>query len=120
MRHRIKKFGHFKKKDRDHRNSMIRNLLTSFFLHKEIVTTEKRALTITAMIDKLINVVNTKDQVIAVREIDTVLFTKASSLSLFATAPKLKGRKSGFSRIVPIKYRDGDSAKIVKLSLIEE
>jgi ribosomal protein L17 len=46
MRHRMKKFGHFKKKDLDHRNSMIRNLLTSFFLHKEIVTTEKRALAI--------------------------------------------------------------------------
>jgi large subunit ribosomal protein L17 len=119
MRHRMKKFGHFKKKDLDHRNSMIRNLLTSFFLHKEIVTTEKRALTITGMIDELINTANSADKLNAVREIDSVLFTKESGAHLMAVAAKFQGRKSGFSRITPIKYRDGDSAKIVKLSLVE-
>lgn len=119
MRHRMKKFGHFKKKDLDHRNSMIRNLLTSFFLHKEIVTTEKRALTIVAGIDRLINLANGDDKLNAIREIESVLFTKESGTHLFATAAKFKGRTSGFSRITPIKYRDGDSAKIVKLSLVE-
>ncbi len=119
MRHRMKKFGHFKKKDLDHRDSMIRNLLTSFFLHGSIVTTEKRALTITGSIDKLINVANEKDQLNAIREVGSVLFTKESSVLLFARAAKLKDRKSGFSRITPIKYRDGDSAKLVKIELVE-
>ncbi|MDQ1343940.1 MAG: large subunit ribosomal protein [Patescibacteria group bacterium] len=119
MRHRMKKFGHFKKKDRDHRDSMIRNLLTSFFLHSSVVTTEKRALAITGMIDKLINVANEENQLNAIREVGSVLFTKESSVLLFERAAKFKDRKSGFSRITPIKYRDGDSAKIVKIELVE-
>ncbi len=119
MRHRMKKFGHFKTKDRDHRDSMIRNLLTSFFLHSEIVTTEKRALAISGMIDKLINVANEENQLNAIREVGSVLFTKESSVLLFERAAKFKDRKSGFSRITPIKYRDGDSAKLVKIELIE-
>ncbi len=119
MRHRMKKFGHFKKKDRDHRDSMIRNLLTSFFLHGSIVTTEKRALAITGMVDKLVNLVNEKDKLNAIREVGAVLFTKESSAVLFERAAKLKDKKSGFSRITPIKYRDGDSAKLVKIELIE-
>ncbi len=119
MRHRVKKFGHFKKKDRDHRDSMIRNLLTSLFLHKEMVTTEKRALAISGMVDQLVNLANSEDKTSAIRQVGTVLFAKDSALALFAFAAKQKDRKSGFSRIVPIKYRDGDAAKIVKISLIE-
>jgi large subunit ribosomal protein L17 len=50
----------------------------------------------------------------------TYLFTKESSLELFKNvAPKYKGTKtSGFTRITPIKYRDGDNAKLVLLELI--
>lgn len=119
MRHRMKKFGHFKKKDRDHRDSMIRNLLTSFFQHSSIITTEKRALTIVSQIDQLINIANEKEELNAIREIGSILFTKESSLNLFKHAANLKGRKSGFSRITPIKYRDGDAAKLVKIELVE-
>jgi large subunit ribosomal protein L17 len=50
----------------------------------------------------------------------TLLFTKESSVELFKTiAPKYKGKKtSWFTRILPIKYRDWDSAKLVLLELI--
>jgi len=43
MRHRVKKYLKFKKKDRDHRDAMIRNLLTSLLEHKAIKTTKKGA-----------------------------------------------------------------------------
>jgi large subunit ribosomal protein L17 len=48
------------------------------------------------------------------------LYTKQSSLELFKNvAPKYKEKKtSWFTRIVPIKYRDGDNAKLVLLELI--
>jgi len=72
------------------------------------------------MIDRLINVVNTKDEMNAIRQVMQYLFTKESSLELFKNiAPKYKGTKtSGFTRIVPIKYRDGDNAKLVLLELV--
>ena len=120
MRHRVRKHLKFNDKTFQHRKAMERNLLTSFFLHKAIKTTEKKAAFIVPMIDKLINVVNTKDEMNAIRYVMQYLFTKESSVELFKNvAPKYKGVKtSGFTRMTPIKYRDWDCAKVVLLELI--
>lgn len=120
MRHRVRKHLKFNNKTFQHRDAMLRNLVTSFFMHKGIKTTEKKAKAIVPMIDKLINVVNTKDEMNAIRQVMQTLYTKESSLELFKTvAPKYKGKKtSGFTRITPIKYRDGDNAKLVLLELV--
>jgi len=70
---------------------MERNLLTNLFLHKAIKTTPKKASLIIPMIDKLINVVNSKDEMNAIRYVMQYLFTKESSLELFKNiAPKFK------------------------------
>lgn len=120
MRHRVRKHLKFSNKSFQHRKAMQRNLLTSFFIHKAIKTTDKKAKLIVPMIDKLINVVNTKDEMNAIRYVMTYLFTKEASLELFKNvAPKYKGSKtSGFTRATAINQRDGDNAKIVKLELI--
>lgn len=120
MRHRVRKHLKFNKKSFQHRRAMERNLLSAFFLHKAIKTTEKKAKLIVPMIDKLINVVNTKDEMNAIRYVMTYLFTKESSKELFTNvAPKYKDKKtSGFTRMTPIKYRDGDNAKLVLLELV--
>ena len=120
MRHRVKQNKNFNNKDFSHVRAMERNLLTSFFLHKSIETTEKRAKLIIPMIDKLINVVNTKDEMNAIRYSMKHLYTKEASLELFKNvAPKFKWNKtSGFTRAIAIKFRDGDNAKIVKLELV--
>jgi len=99
---------------------MQRNLVTNLFLHKAIQTTPKKAASIIPIVDKMINVVNSKDELNAIRYVMQYVFTKESSLELFKNiAPKYKGQKtSGFTRTTPIKYRDGDSAKIVLLELI--
>jgi large subunit ribosomal protein L17 len=56
----------------------------------------------------------------AIRYTMRYLFTKESSLELFKNiAPKYMWKKtSWFTRIVPIKYRDWDNAKIVLLELV--
>jgi large subunit ribosomal protein L17 len=98
---------------------MERSLLTNFFLHKAIKTTEKRAKFVVPMIDKLINIVNTKDEMSAIRKVMAYLYTKESSVELFKiVAPKCVGKTSGFTRITPIKLRDGDNAKVVLLELV--
>lgn len=99
---------------------MERNLLTSLFLHKSIKTTEKKAAAIVPFVDRMINVVNTKDEMNAIRYVMEYLFTKESSVELFKNvAPKFKGtRTSWFTRITPIKYRDWDNAKLVLLELL--
>jgi large subunit ribosomal protein L17 len=70
---------------------MERNLVTSFFLHKSIKTTEKKARAIIPMIDGLINIVNTKEEMNAIRQVMKLVFTKESSTELFKNvAPKFK------------------------------
>jgi len=120
MRHRNKKHLRFNNKNFQHRDAMLRNLLTSLFLHKEIKTTEKKALAVVPLVDKLINLVNSKDELNAIRQVMQFVYTKESSLELFKNiAPKYKSNKtSGFTRILPIKYRDWDNAKLVLLELI--
>jgi large subunit ribosomal protein L17 len=119
MRHRCKKNLKFNGKDFQERKALERNLLTNFFIHKAIKTTEKRAKFIVPMIDKLINLVNTKDEMNAIRQVMAYIYTKESSVELFKNiAPKCKGKTSGFTRITPIKYRDGDNAKVVLLELV--
>lgn len=120
MRHRVRKHLRFNNVSFQHRKAMERNLLTSFFLHKSIKTTEKKARFVVPMIDKLINTVNNKDEMNAIRYVMEYLYTKESSLELFKNvAPKYKGTKtSGFTRITPIKYRDWDNAKLVLLELV--
>ncbi|PID87315.1 50S ribosomal protein L17, partial [Candidatus Gracilibacteria bacterium] len=119
-RHRVRKNLKFNNKSFAHRDAMKRNLLTSFFLHKSVKTTEKKAKSIIPLIDKLINNVNKKDEMNAIRYAMKYLYTKESSLELFKNvAPKYKEQKtSGFTRMTAIKLRDGDNSKIVKLELV--
>jgi large subunit ribosomal protein L17 len=120
MRHRVRKNLRFNNKDFSHVDAMERNLLTSFFLHKSINTTNKKAKLVVPMIDRLINVANTKDELNAIRYVMKYLYTEEASKELFKNvAPKYKGNKtSGFTRIIAIKFRDGDNAKLVKLELV--
>lgn len=120
MRHRVRKHLKFNNKSFAHRDAMQRNLVTSFFLHKSLKTTEKKAKSVISIIDKLINVVNTKDEMNAIRFVMKYVYTKESSLELFKNvAPKYKDKQtSGFTRMIPIKYRDWDNSKIVKLELV--
>lgn len=119
MRHRVNKPAHFWGKDLEHRQAMVKNLLTSFFLHKSLITTQKKAEAIAPIIDRLVNMVNEKDEMNAIRFVSGFLYTKESSVELFKNvAPKYKERKSGMTRITPIKYRDWDNAKVVKIELV--
>ena len=120
MRHRVRKHLKFNNKSSAHRDALQRNLLSSFFLHKSIKTTDKKAKLIVPMVDKLINIVNTKDEMNAIRYVMKYLYTKEASLELFKNiAPKYKGNKtSGFTTATAIKQRDGDNAKIVMLELV--
>lgn len=119
MRHRVKKHLHFKGKDTGHRKAMVRNLLTSLFTHKSIQTTSKKAYAIEALAHRLIEVAKgDHTEYNKIRMISAELFTKESSLSLMTLAQGYKDKNGGYTRITPIKYRDGDSATLVKIELV--
>ncbi len=119
MRHKVNQQLKFNHKDKDHRKAALKNLLTSFFVHKSLIVTQKRAKAIAMFVDKLVNVVNTKDKMNAIRFVSRYLFTKESSLELFNNvAPKYTKNKSWITRVTPIKLRIWDGAKLVKIELI--
>lgn len=119
MRHRNKKHLKLKKRDVGHRNSIYRSLLTGLFQYTSIVTTEKRALAITPDAHRLIDIVNSDTaEHNKIRAVMAELFTKEASVSLMSLAKAYKDRNGGYTRMTAIKYRDGDSAKLVKLELV--
>jgi large subunit ribosomal protein L17 len=119
MRHRVKKHQHFNGKDNAHRKSVIRNLVSAVFENKSIVTTEKRALAITPVIHRLIEMANSEHtEFNKIRFITPEVFTEAASRAVLAIGPTYANQKGGYTRITPIKYRDGDAALLVKLELV--
>jgi large subunit ribosomal protein L17 len=119
MRHGVKKHQHFKHKDGAHRLSVLRNLTTSFFAHGSLMTTQKRAIALVPYVDAIINTVNSStEEFNKIRSIAKIVFTENASRMAFERSKKYSGQSSGFTRITPILFRDGDAAKLVKIELI--
>jgi large subunit ribosomal protein L17 len=119
MRHRVKKHQHLSQKDNCHRKAVLRNLLTGLFTHKAVKTTEKRALAIEPIAHRLIEMVKSDaTEYNKIRFISAELFTKEASTSLLSLAKNYAKQAGGYTRITPIKYRDGDSAKLVQIELV--
>ena len=119
MRHQVKKHLHLNGKDTNHRKAVVRNLLTSLFTHKSLETTEKRALAMEGAAHRLIEVAKgPHTEYNKIRMIGAELFTKEASVSLLTLAKNYAEMKGGYTRIIPIKYRDGDNAKLVKIELV--
>ena len=101
-----------------HRNLMLRNLVTSLLKEGRIKTTDTRAKETRKLAEKMITLAKKGDlhsrrQVLAfVTEEDVVK-------NLFDdVAPKYEERNGGYTRIIKIGPRRGDSAEIVYLELI--
>ena len=117
MRHRVKKvkLG----SDKDHTRSMLRNLAMSVIIYEKIRTTEKRAKAVAPLVDKLINIAKKKEKKDAIREIERLLQHENSSKKIMEELVKrYKDRPSGYTRIIPIKYRAGDAARVCQIELV--
>ena len=70
-------------------------------------------------IDSLINIAQgSAVEFNKIRSISEIVFTDVASRSVLERSAKYGTQKSGFTRIVPLQYRDGDAAKLVKIELI--
>lgn len=119
MRHRVKKHLHLNGKDKAHRKSVVRNLVTSLFEHGAITTTKKRALAIVPVVEGLVELSKgSHTEYNKIRFIAPQVFTEKASRAVLASAETYKDRTGGYTRITPIKYRDGDSAVLVKIELV--
>jgi len=110
-----RKFG----RESAHRTAMFRNMVTSLIMHGRLTTTDAKAKELRRYADRMITL--GKQQTIAARRrARRFLRTDASVARLFAdVAPKFSGRAGGYTRIVKIAHRRGDSAPMSVIELTE-
>jgi large subunit ribosomal protein L17 len=122
MRHR-KKTGVLRLgRTASHRDSMLRNLVTSFFEHERIKTTDRKAKALQPLAESMISLARRGDlharrlvlREIRRKEVVTKLFDDIAK-----RYPETKG---GYTRIIKAGFRHGDNASmsIVELTVLSE
>lgn len=112
MKHRI--FGKKLKRTIGERKSLFRNLISSLILKGKIQTTEAKAKAIKGQIDKLVGW-SKKGTLTARRRLLRVLDKRAVDKLMGGLTPIFEGRLSGFTQMVKLGPRKGDSAPVVLL-----
>lgn len=101
----------------DARVALVRNQVAALFEHGAITTTLPRAKAVQRMAERLITRAKRGD-LANIRQIAQHLPTKDSLRALLRNvAPGLAAVPSGYTQIAKLKYRRGDGALIVRLSI---
>jgi large subunit ribosomal protein L17 len=117
MRHRIS----FRKLSRthEHRRALLRNLVTSLFLHERIETTVAKAKEARRVAERMITFAKRGD-LSARRHVDSYVFDAAATRKLFDTiAPWYKERQGGYTRIIRLGRRLGDAGEMAIFELVK-
>ena len=118
MRHQ-KKQHKLGGRPRDARRLLLGNLATSLLIHEKIQTTQAKAKAVQPLVDKLINSAKTREKRLAIRHLNSMLHSELASRKVMEEFTKRYAeRKSGYTRITPIKFRAGDNAPIVQIELV--
>ncbi|GFE61551.1 50S ribosomal protein L17 [Geobacter sp. AOG2] len=103
-----------------HREAMFRNMVTSLLAHEKITTTDAKAKEIRSVAEKMITL-GKRGDLHAQRLAASYIREKSVVTKLFsAIAPRYKDRPGGYTRIVKLGIRQGDTAPISLIELVEE
>ena len=105
-------------RDSSARKALFRSILTSFFRHERIETTEAKAKEIRSLADELITLAKRGD-LSARRMAIARLYDEDDVRKLFSEiAPKYTDRQGGYTRILKLGPRRGDAAPMVLIELV--
>ncbi|MFA7060003.1 MAG: 50S ribosomal protein L17 [Pedobacter sp.] len=103
-----------------HREAMFRNMVTSLLNHEKITTTDAKAKEIRSVAEKMITL-GKRGDLHAMRLAASYIREKSVVHKLFTTiAPRYKDRAGGYTRIIKLGIRQGDTAPISLIELVEE
>ncbi len=117
MRHRV----HGRKLGRTtaHRTAMFRNQLTALFTHERITTTLAKAKELRPMAERMVTLAGT-GTLPARRKVLTMVPDKEVVRRLFDDiAPRFSDRPGGYTRIMRLGRRHGDSAEMAMIEFID-
>jgi len=117
MYHRIagRKLG----RTTDHKEAMLKNMVTSLITHERIETTEAKAKELRRTADRMITL-GKKGNLASIRRAGKTVKTKEALGKLFKDlAPRFEGRNGGYTRIIHNRTRKGDGAPMVIMEWVE-
>jgi len=125
MRHHVS--GYQLNRNKDQRKALRRTLIKQLFEHNRIQTTQAKAKAIRGDAEKLITLAKNSakgsdiDKVNARRLAASSLNDAEIVKKLFDdVAPRFENRSGGYTRMIKLGQRAGDSADMVVLELVEE
>jgi len=125
MRHKVA--GYKLGRSKAARIALRRNLMKQFFTHERIRTTRAKAAAIRGEAEKLITIARNSaegtdaEKVHAQRLVASRLGDNSLNKRLFEEiAPRFANRPGGYTRVLKLGPRMGDSAEMVVLELVEE
>ncbi|HEX6306104.1 MAG TPA: 50S ribosomal protein L17 [Anaerolineales bacterium] len=125
MRHKVAGYKLGRQKDR--RRSLRRNLMNQLFVHERIRTTRAKALALRGSAERMITLAKRGNEageakmVHARRMVAARLGDPEVVKKLFDDiAPRYVDRPGGYTRILKLGPRRGDSAEMVLIELVEE
>jgi len=125
MRHSVA--GYRLGRSKGARIALRRNLIKQFFTHERIQTTKAKAAAIRGEAEKLITLAKnsesgTPEQKVHARRmaISKLGDNKLIKRLFEEIAPRFASRKGGYTRVIKLGPRMGDSAEMVILELVEE
>ena len=117
MRHN-KKFNHLGRKSA-HRNAMLSNMASSLILNKRIVTTVAKAKALRIYVEPMITR-SKDDSTVSRRTVFAMLQSKEAVTELFREiSQKVAERPGGYTRIIKLGTRLGDSAEMCMMELVD-
>jgi len=117
MRHKVA--GRHLSRPTEHRWALYRSQVTALLAHEKIVTTEAKAKEVRGLAEKMITLA--KDGSLASRR-EALAFTTDKKVvdKLFAEiAPGYADRSGGYTRLLKLGPRHGDSAPMVQIELVK-
>jgi len=104
----------------DHRAHMMRNMVTSFFEHERITTTDTRAKELRKVVERMITL-GKRGELHARRQALQLIRDEKVVAKLFEMiAPRYQERSGGYTRIIKLNNRQGDNAPMSVIELVEE
>jgi len=116
MRHNVK--GRKLGTDASHTKAMLKSLAVALFANERIKTTETRAKEVRPLIDKVITWAK-KGDVHSRRLAIAALGDKELVARIFNDRERYEGRPGGYTRIMKLGPRKGDSAPMVIMELVD-
>ncbi|TSK03973.1 MAG: 50S ribosomal protein L17 [Geobacter sp.] len=102
-----------------HRIAMFRNMVTSFLQHEKITTTDAKAKELRSIAEKMITL-GKKGDLHATRQAAAYIRDKKVVTKLFTEiAPRYSERPGGYTRIIKLGIRPGDTAPVSIIELVE-